>query len=67
MVSELDIWRAANLLVKRYGDDAGFVAAQRADKMLANGDVDGLTVWKSILRAIGELARLEPKETEWLN
>ena len=31
-VTDIDIWRAANLLVKRHGDDAAIVAAQRADR-----------------------------------
>jgi len=30
MVDDPDIWRAANLLVKRHGDDAASVAANRA-------------------------------------
>lgn len=35
MTEEVDIWRAADLLVKRHGDDAAIVAAQRADELLA--------------------------------
>jgi hypothetical protein len=31
MVPDLDIWRAANLLVQQHGEDAEIVAAQRAD------------------------------------
>jgi hypothetical protein len=41
MTSDLDIWRAANLLIKRHGEDAVIVAAQRADELLAKGDVEG--------------------------
>ena len=33
----MDIWRAANLLVKQHGNDAAIVAAQRADELLAAG------------------------------
>ncbi|HWI25350.1 MAG TPA: hypothetical protein VN668_00145 [Stellaceae bacterium] len=40
--SDLDIWRAAHLLIKRHGADAAVVAAQRADELLAAGDVEGL-------------------------
>jgi hypothetical protein len=32
MVDDPDIWRAANLLVKRHGVDAVMAAAQRADR-----------------------------------
>ena len=42
MMPETDIWRAAQVMVKRYGEDAPLEAAKRADKMLASGDMDGL-------------------------
>ena len=41
MVDDPDIWRAANLLVKRHSDDAASVAAMRADELLNHGDVEG--------------------------
>ncbi len=41
MTSDIDIYRAANVLVKRYGEDATLEAAQRADVMLERGDMDG--------------------------
>lgn len=37
-VTDIDIWRVANLLIKRHGADAGTIAAQRADELLAKGD-----------------------------
>jgi hypothetical protein len=33
-MNELDIWRAANILLKRYGADAVLIAAKRADVFL---------------------------------
>ena len=51
MPSDLDIYRSANLLVKRHGEDAPIHAAMRADAMLEKGDLDGYAVWKRILRA----------------
>ncbi len=60
MTSDLDIWRGANLLVKRHGQDAPIHAAMRADAMLEKGDLGGYAVWKRILRAVGELRRVEP-------
>jgi hypothetical protein len=37
-VTDLDIWRAAVILMQRHGaDDAVFVAAQRADELKAKG------------------------------
>ena len=67
MIEEAEIWRVANLLVKRYGTDAGLAAAERAEKLLAAGDVGGFAVWKRILGAATELSRIEPAEGEWLN
>ncbi len=60
MIPDLDIYRAANLLVKRHGEDAPIEAAMQADAMLEAGDLDGYAVWKRILWAVGELRREEP-------
>ena len=59
MTPDLDIYRSANILVKRYGEDAALEAAQRADVMLERGDMDGYAVWKSIVRAVEEVQRTE--------
>ena len=56
MIPNLDIWRSASVLVKRHGPDAPIHAAMRADAMLEKGDLDGLAVWKRVLRAIEEMA-----------
>ncbi len=60
MIPDLDIYRAANLLVKHHGEDAPIKAAMRADAMLEKGDLDGYAVWKRVLRAVGELQRTAP-------
>ncbi len=44
MTSDLDIYRSANLLVKRHGAQAPIEAAMRADAMLGKGDLDGRAV-----------------------
>ncbi len=64
MTSDLDIYRSANLLVKQHGDDAPIEAAMRADAMLEAGDLDGLAVWRRILKAVVELqgTALKPGE-----
>ena len=67
MMDEADIWRAVNQLRKHYGTDAALAAAQRAEELLAAGDVNGFTVWKRILEAAAELARATPAEGERLN
>ena len=67
MIADLDIWRAANILVKRHGAGAAVVAGQRADELLAAGDVEGCAVWKRILTAVDELTRTKPAEGERVN
>ena len=39
MISDLDIYRSANLLVKQHGEDAPIHAAMRADKLLEVGQI----------------------------
>lgn len=67
MTEEIDIWRAANLLVKRHGPDAEVAAAQRADELLAQGDVEGQRIWKRIVAAVRELQRATPAAGERRN
>ena len=64
MCSDLEIYRAANQLVKRYGEDAGIEAAMRVDAMIEASDIDGQRVWKRILRAVDELQRDKPNQSE---
>jgi len=59
-VDDLDIYRSANLIVKRHGQDAPIHAAMRADAMIDKGDLGGFAIWKRILRAVEELQRVEP-------
>ena len=55
MISELDIYRAANLLIVRHGTDALIEAAKMIDRMLGQGDMEGREVWRRIKRAIEAL------------
>ncbi|HJU16862.1 MAG TPA: hypothetical protein VJ770_10370 [Stellaceae bacterium] len=55
VISDLDIWRAANLLIRLHGADAELVAARRADLMLDRGDRDEQLVWMRIMRVIAAL------------
>ena len=53
----MDVYRSAKLLIDKYGKTAPIVAAQRADELLAAGDMDGKIVWLAISRAIEEMQR----------
>ena len=58
-MDDKDIYRAAKLLIDQYGADAPINAAMRIDALIAGGDVDGVSVWKRVLRAIMELQATE--------
>jgi hypothetical protein len=55
MIPELDIWRAATLLIQHHGSEAEIVAAQRADLMIERGDLDGQKLWMRIRNTVVEL------------
>ena len=59
MPTDIDIYRSANLLIERYGEDAQIHAAMSADKMMAKGDLDGFAVWRLIIKAVDELLSVE--------
>ena len=65
MTSNFDISRAANELIKQFGDAADIEAAMRADELLAAGDMEGEAVWIRIVKAIEELLSEErPDDAE---
>lgn len=63
MIEDREIWACANTLLKRHGTDAWFVAAQRADELLANGDMEGNRTFVRILDRIRQLEALAPVGT----
>ncbi len=67
MIPDLDIYRSANLLVKQHGENALIHAAMRADAMLEAGDLEGLAVWKRILRAVEEMGNTTPGADQAMN
>jgi hypothetical protein len=64
MISDLDVWQAALLITKRYGDDAMLEASKRADQMLDERDMAGAETWHRILNAIERLRATKPAEGE---
>jgi 3-hydroxyacyl-CoA dehydrogenase len=67
VITDRDIYRSAQVLVKRYGHDAEFEAAERCDAMIEAGDPEGLAVWKRILRAVDALLAQEPQNSRRLH
>ena len=60
MIPEIDIWRVANLMMKRYGDAAMAESARLAEELADNGDLAGVAVWLRVLDAIRQLAITTP-------
>jgi hypothetical protein len=52
MIPEIDIWRVADLMLKRYGDLAEVESARRADELWEIGDAAGVAVWRSVTGAV---------------
>lgn len=55
MISEQDIYRAANLLLNRHGFDAMVEAARLLDVSLDAGDLEARAVWVRVKKAIEAL------------
>jgi hypothetical protein len=45
----IDIWRAANVMIEMFGEDASLKAAMRADALLEQGRERGLQVLSAII------------------
>jgi len=61
VIPEIDIWRAAQLMLKRYGEQALEESAARADELALAGDNDGAATWRRIMGAVTELANTNPR------
>jgi hypothetical protein len=44
VIPEIDIWRVANLMLNRYGDEARAEGAKRAEELADDGDLGGVAV-----------------------
>jgi hypothetical protein len=60
VIPEIDIWRAASLMLKRYGEKALEESAARADELTAQDDYNSAAVFRRITAAIGQLANTTP-------
>ncbi len=67
MTSDTDIYTSANELIKQHGEDAPIHAAMRADELMDQGGMDGVAVWKRILKAVDELLSEKVPEDATVN
>ncbi len=61
-VSDLDIWRSANLLIKAHGEDAATEAKRLYGACRDCNDIEGAAVWHRIIAALSGLTALQPTE-----
>ena len=61
MIPEIHSWRVANLMLKRYGDQAEAESAIRTQELELNGDSAGSAVWRGVTDAIGQLMGTTPR------
>ena len=55
MTGEIEICRAARVIIGEHRDEAALHASMMADKFLEKGDVVAASMWKLILAKIDEL------------
>jgi hypothetical protein len=60
VIPEIDIWRAANLMLKRYGEKALEESAARADELDSHDDYNGAAIWRRITAAVEQLENTTP-------
>jgi hypothetical protein len=60
VIPEIDIWRAALLMIKRYGDQALKESAARATELTLAGDDAGAATWHRIMEAVTQIATPRP-------
>ena len=61
MIPEIDIRRVANLMLRRYGDEANVEGAIRAEELFEEGDHNGAAVWLRVIDAIAQLENTTPR------
>jgi hypothetical protein len=60
MISKIDIWRVAVLMIRRYADEAEVNADRRADELETEGDYAGAAIWRRVTVAIEQLTNTTP-------
>jgi hypothetical protein len=63
VITKIDIWRLAGLMIKNHGKYAELESVRRADKLAMVGDENGAAVWRGVTRAVAELTNITPTGT----
>lgn len=64
MIDDREIWAAAVVQLKCYGEDAILEAVERGRKRLEEGDLRGAWTWHCIITAIERLQAQVPADGE---
>lgn len=64
MLPDLEIYRAARILIEARGDGAERKAAENMAALQAKGDAEGAAVWRRVIAALAELRREAPEPDE---
>lgn len=65
--SEADVWAAARQIMKMEPDYPSITAAQRADGLLDEGDMEGSAFWIRVTKALENMERKQPRDGEAMN
>jgi hypothetical protein len=60
VIPDIDIWPAATLMLKCFGDKARNQAPHEAADLVTEGDHDGAATWRRITDAVWQLADTTP-------
>jgi hypothetical protein len=60
VIRQIDVWRVANLTLKRCSDEAMVESTRRVGELAADCDDSGVAVWRGIVDAIGQLVNTTP-------
>ena len=64
MISDRDVYTAANLMIKQHGTEAAIFAAMNADRLAERVDRAGQALWLRVIQAIDRLAAQAPAPAE---
>lgn len=63
MTGEIDIYRSAQVIINKRGEEAEGYARSRVRGYVDDGEIEGAAVWQMITNAIVKLQELETNST----
>jgi len=67
ILSNAEVYKMADDLMRQYGKDAVIVASLRAGEMLNDGDVDGYRTWKRLVMLIDGMIAGETEDDVYMH